>query len=1411
VRKVLSVQPGLAGDPAVASIRELLGLDCNQEIPAGLIAELRLGTTVATNALLERRGEPVLLLINRGFADLLAIGDQHRPDIFALQIRRPRPLRVRGLEVAGRLAADGSELEPLGLDGQLEVELRRALAEGYRSVAVALLHSYRNPSQELALERWLHGQGVAHVALSHRLSGQPRLVPRGHTALVEAAVAPILRAYLDKLQLALGAATPLRVMRSSGSLAPPALLHAKDTILSGPAGGMVGAVAVARQALLADRCAALPPIVGFDMGGTSTDVFHFDPSRGDAAWERSDETEIAGLRLQAPMLPVHTVAAGGGSIIDFDGERLRVGPESAGADPGPAAYRRGGPATITDANLLLGRLPAQALPAVFGPAGDQPPDLAAVRQRFSALASAMSSAVTSSTACSTAQPYRALTPEQVAEGALCIAIERMAEAMRRISIQRGHDIRSALLVSYGAAAGQHACRLAELLGIRRVLLHPLAGVLSAYGIGMAEQRQLRERAVRAPLAVAQVPALEALRNQLAAEATAALRAAGDLGPQQQPRLELRLELRYPGSERGLELSWPQQHWEPQALVAALQRQFVERHRLRFGYVPADQQLVVERLLVEAAVAAVADGSADAATDAAAEGAHRGSGAAQLAGQSPDQPPGQSIDQQLLTTAVWLPQPTAVDPTGEQQRQPDGSWAVAGSLTAAGSWQQGSSWQQASSWQAVPLWRRQQLPPATLLRGPAVVMDVTTTLMLEANWQARVLADGALLLEHQSVAPIVQAATLRSVQAAAQAAAQTPSQAAAQKFDPAAGYGSLRSRAPLLGDQERDGGPGQAPDPVLLELFNHRFAAIAEQMGVQLQQSSRSVNIRERLDFSCALFDGQGKLVANAPHIPVHLGSMGESVVALLQAVGRGERPPLRPGDVILSNDPYAGGTHLPDITAITPIFAPAKADAGAGIGLVLGVEADLEARAALGAVPNAAPEAVVEAPLFFVASRGHHADVGGITPGSMPAFSTSIEQEGLLLRNVPFLENGVFDRGRWLARLAAGPHPVRNPDQLLADLQAQVAANRLGERALQQLIAREGLAVVQAYMAHGQANAAAAVRRLLARLSGGAFRLELDDGSCIQVAVRVDRQARRAEVDFSGSSAQQAGNRNAPLAVTKAVVLYVLRCLVAEEIPLNAGCFEPIQLIVPPGCLLNPQPPAAVVAGNVETSQAATNALFAALGLQAAAQGTMNNLSFGDAAAGPASRQYYETICGGTGAGIGADGLGFAGAAAVQSHMTNSRLTDPEILEERYPVRLEWFGRRRGSGGLGRWGGGDGVIRQIRALEALSVSVLSSCRRVPPFGLAGGGAGACGRNLLLKLDGTEELLPGSFERQLQAGEALRIETPGGGAYGAISPGPLAELAPTDLSTEPPAKLPTELPTEPLAELPIQLPAAGGPQ
>lgn len=1351
VNKVLSVQPDRAGDPAVTAIQRLLGLPPDTAIPAGAIGEVRLGTTVATNALLERRGAPVLLLINRGLADLLEIGDQHRPELFDLHIERPQPLRIRVLEVDGRLAADGRELEPLRCDDQLRQQLQQALSEGYRSVAVALLHACRNPAHEQQLADWLAGEGVEAIALSHRLSAQPRLVPRGHTALVEAAVGPVLRGYLDQVQQALGEGTPLRVMRSSGALAAAADLLAKDTILSGPAGGMVGAVAVA-LAVSPDR-----PIVGFDMGGTSTDVFHFDPGRGEAAWERSAETTIEGLRLQAPMLPVHTVAAGGGSILRCVDGRLLVGPQSAGAVPGPAAYRRGGPATITDANLLLGRLPAEALPAVFGPDGIQAADLEAVRARFAELAKASG-----------------LAPEAAAEGGLQVAIERMAAAVRQISIQRGHDIRDALLVSYGGAGGQHACRLAEQLGIQRVLLHPLSGVLSAYGIGRAEQRQLREAVIRAPLQAALIPRLKHQIEVLRQEAVVALERSGDLEHGAPHRLVVRLELRYPGSERGLELLWPQRGPcaaaeeaiapqpangpdQPEAgdpeLVAALQRDFEESHRRRFGYLPSDRDLVVERLLLEVAAAdltppPVGHGPAD-------DG---------LATQ-----PAAGTDASPATPAAVLTTPDR--PTTEDSAMPPPPAHT-------------RVWLAPDGWRPVPLWRRSELPPAARIVGPAVLIDATTTLMLEPQWSAALLPGGELLLEHTATPAAGPVEAPRTSIQRDGVPGHTPDARAGQIGEPRAlaaapdngvgvppARGAATRQPPGTPQAAADlgasrGGPGAgergdaaqatvsaAPqttpsslvepgvDPVQLELFHHRFAAIAEQMGVQLQLSSRSVNIRERLDFSCALFDGRGALVANAPHIPVHLGSMGESVVSLLADVAAGRRPPLAPGDVILSNDPYAGGTHLPDITAITPVFA-----AGAQ---------------------------AVEPPLFFVASRGHHADVGGITPGSMPAFSTSIAQEGLLLRNEAFLSGGVFDEAAWRRRLAAGPHPVRNPDQLLADLQAQVAANRQGVAALEQLIAAEGQEVVQAFMGHVQANAAEAVRRVIDRLQAGSHAVELDSGAWIRVAVTPDRRARRVRVDFTGTSRQLATNHNAPLAVTHAVVLYAFRCLVGEEIPLNAGCFEPIDLVVPPGCLLRPAPPAAVVAGNVETSQAACNALFGALGVLAASQGTMNNLSFGDEGAGPSSRQYYETICGGTGAGVLADGQGFAGAAAVQSHMTNSRLTDPEILEERFPVRLEVFQRRRGSGGAGLWPGGDGVIRQLRALEPLRVSLLTGSRRVPPFGLAGGEAGACGANWLLRTDGGEERLPSCCELSLAAGEGLRIETPGGGGYGP-PPEPAAE-------------------------------------
>jgi len=1206
VRKVLSEQPGQPGDPAVAAMRALLGVGAGLPLPPGAVEEVRLGTTVATNALLEGRGAPTLLLITRGFADALWIGDQHRPDLFALGIERTAPLYRQVLEVEGRLAADGRELAPLRLDAQLEAAIRQARAGGITSCAVALLHSCRHPRHEQQLGGWLQRFDFQPVVLSHRVGLRPRLLPRAQTAVVEACVAPVLAAYLEQLQGELGPHCRLRVMQSSGGLIAPELLCAKDTILSGPAGGLVAAVKLAGGS---------SPIVGFDMGGTSTDVFHAEaagPGSGSGVgMERLEETEIAGLRLQAERLPIHTVAAGGGSRLHFDGQRLQVGPASAGADPGPACYRRGGPLTITDANLLLGRLQPAAFPAVFGPGGDQGPDPGLVSQLFQELAERV--------ALATGRPS---TPEALAEGALAIANDRMAEAIRRISIQRGHDIRGATLVCYGGAGGQHACALAERLGIRRLLLHPLAGVLSAYGIGLADQRLLREVVVREPLDAALVARL---RQQAAAlvEANPA------------PRAEFSVGVRLAASEMTLPL--------PLEEAPALREAFERAHRHRFGHGPeADDgpegdgpegpQLVVEWLLVEL----VAPG----------------------------------------------PEPEDVDPlaAASPQELPLAERAQRIRLYWAGQWHD------------VPLHRREDVPPAALLSGPALLVEPTGSLVLAPGWTAALQAGGILLLTH----------------------AKMPDEAAAQR-------GS------------------EAVDPVSLELFNHRFSAVAEQMGVRLQQSARSVNIRERLDFSCAVFDGAGELVANAPHIPVHLGSMGASVAGLLAAVRRGDHPALRPGDGIVSNHPAHGGTHLPDLTVITPVFA-----GGNGKGNSNGKG-------------NAQPFPL---PDFFLASRGHHADVGGITPGSMPPFSQTLAQEGLLLDNVPLLREGTLLADDWRRRLAAGPWPVRNPEQLLADLQAQVAANQLGARLLVGLTEREGLGVVRAFMAHVQDNGAEAVRRVIDRLDSGRFRLPLDGGLVIQVAVRIDRRGRRAVIDFSGTSRQDRGNRNAPLAITQAVVLYVFRCLVGEAVPLNAGCFRPLQLIVPPGSLLHPGPEAAVVAGNVETSQAIANTLFGALGVMAAAQGTMNNLSFGDS-----RHQYYETICGGCGAGRQLDGTGFAGASAVQSHMTNSRLTDPEILEERFPVRLESFALRRGSGGSGRWPGGDGVVRVIRFLQPMTAAILSGSRQVAPFGLAGGGPGQPGRNRRIGADGSEQDLGGSIELAVEAGERLIIETPGGGGYG----------------------------------------------
>ncbi|MGB4699780.1 MAG: hydantoinase B/oxoprolinase family protein [Parasynechococcus sp.] len=1184
IRKVLS--DGVGVDPAVQVIRELLAISPGEPIDQSVIHSVRLGTTVATNALLEQRGAPLVLLANSGLADLLRIGDQHRADLFALaQSERPF-LASEVVEVPGRLDAHGTELESPLWNDDLRNRLAALRASGFDDVVVALLHAHRNPAHELQCADELKVLGFPRVVCSHQVSVKPRLVPRGQTALVEAAVAPVLHGYLQQVQRALGASTPLRVMTSSGALQSVEGLMAKDTILSGPAAGMVGAIAAARSSGFEGV-----PVLGFDMGGTSTDVFCVAAAEDAALRLVQEQTDIAGLQLLAPRLPIETVAAGGGSVLQRDGDRLRVGPRSAGARPGPACYRAGGPLTITDANLVLGRLQLHRFPCVFGAQGDQPPDLEVVQQQFAALASDLGQRL-----------------EQLAEGALQLAIERMAAAIRRVSLHRGQDIRGGVLVAYGGAGGQHACRLAEELGLASVLLHPMAGVLSAYGMGQARQRRRLQVHLGAELSDQLLAALQQQVQELTQQALQELADQGDgsEGFQAQAVVWLSLELRYPGAEQTLMLPFNEE-MESSALVTAFQ----ERHQQRFGYcIRSEQLLLVEMLNVE-------------------------------------------------VTAPQQFQPPGFTTTAQQPAQDVMPQRIQMHLRHMG-------------WQSVASFDRETLPVGCCIEGPALIAEATGCIVVEVGWTARVDRAAALVLEHESI---------------------------------------------FFTEAEK---PALKPaGPVLAELFRHRFMAIAEQMGERLRQTSRSVNIRERLDFSCALFDFHGGLVANAPHIPVHLGSMGNSIRDLLEQVAAGVVPPLQPGDTLLSNDPFHGGTHLPDITAITPVFC-------GGLN-----------------------------PSFFVASRGHHADVGGISPGSMPSFSTSIDEEGLLLRNLLFVRDGAIHLSNWQASFREMAIPPRNPQELLADLQAQVAANQAGIEGLEQLVEREGEALVQQQMQGLQQHAAACVRRLISGLADTSHQLQLDDGAILAVRIGVVPDQQKLVLDFCGTSQQRQGNFNAPLSVTRAVVLYVIRCLLDDDIPLNEGCFAPLELRVPLGCMLNPEAPAAVVAGNVEVSQALCNLLFGAFGVLAAGQGTMNNLSFGNDRC-----QYYETVAGGGGA-----GEGFTGSIGLQSHMTNSRLTDPEVLEARYPVRLERFGIRSGSGGDGCWRGGDGLERTIRFLEPMSLSLISGSRRVAPFGLEGGTSGACGENQLIRADGTEESLPGAVQLQLNAGDAIRMFTPGGGGFG----------------------------------------------
>ena len=1162
--KLLSDNPARYADAAVEGIRELL--DGSRDP----VDTVRMGTTVATNALLERKGERTLLVITRGFRDALRIAYQNRPHIFARRIELPELLYERVVEVDERIAADGTVLHAPDL-GALAGPLRQAYDDGIRAVAVVCMHSYLHPAHEQAIGELADRTGFPQISLSSEVSPLMKLVPRGDTAVVDAYLSPVLRRYVrhiaDELQ-----GVRLMFMQSNGGLAEAGQFRGKDAILSGPAGGIVG---MARMSQLAgfDR------VIGFDMGGTSTDVSHFS-----GEYERVFTTQIAGVRLRAPMLDIHTVAAGGGSVLHFDGSRYRVGPDSAGADPGPACYRGGGPLTVTDANVMLGRIQPRHFPRVFGSDGDQPLDDALVRDRFAALAREI-----------TDRTGDDRTPEQVAEGYLQIAVANIAGAVKRISVQKGHDVTRYALTTFGGAGGQHACMVADSLGIRTVLVPPMAGVLSALGIGLADTTAMREQSVEAPLEPASMPGVLETADDLEGAARAEL-LAEDV-PEDRIRVTRRAQLRYDGTDTVLtvELAEP----------ATMRHAFEERHRATYSFT-LDRPVIVEALSVEAT--------------------------------GITEPP----DLSALASCE--------DPATENRPVAPGTV----SLHTGGTWRD------------VPLHRREQLPPGETVTGPAIITEANATTVVDDGWQATVTGDGHLVMERAAVTE----------------------------------SSDLDTQA----------------DPVLLEVFNNLFMSIAEQMGARLESTAQSVNIKERLDFSCALFDPDGNLVANAPHIPVHLGSMGTSVKEVIRR--RGDS--MRKGDTYAVNDPYHGGTHLPDVTVITPVF-------------------DTEG----------------DQILFYVASRGHHAEIGGIQPGSMPANSRTIEEEGILFDNWLLAESGRFREEETLRLLTEALYPSRNPRTNLADLRAQSAANQKGVDEVARMIQNFGLDVVQAYMKHVQDNAEEAVRRVIDALGDGEYAYETDSGAVIRVCVRVDREKRSATVDFTGTSPQLATNFNAPFSVVNAAVLYVFRTLVADDIPLNDGCLRPLGIVVPPGSMLAPEPPAAVVAGNVETSQAITGALYAALGVQAEGSGTMNNVTFGNE-----RHQYYETVASGSGAGDG-----FPGAPVVQTHMTNSRLTDPEVLEWRLPVRLDEFSVRSGSGGAGRWRGGDGAVRRIRFHELMTVSALSQHRRVPPYGMAGGAPGALGANRVERADGGVVQLGGSDSSEVGPGDVLVIETPGGGGYG----------------------------------------------
>ena len=1175
--KLLSDNPDQYKDAAVAGIRHLLGLLPTDVVRPELVSCVKMGTTVATNALLERKGEKTLLVTTRGFRDALRIAYQNRPRLFDRHIFLPELLYTAVVEADERLSAKGALIAPLNVP-QLRDQLQAQFDSGLRSVAIVFMHAYRYPQHEKLAAQMAQDIGFTQISTSHQTSPLMKFVSRGDTTVVDAYLSPILKRYVNQVAQEMPG-VKLMFMQSSGGLTDAHVFAGKDAILRGPAGGIVG---MARTAEVAGHSR----VIGFDMGGTSTDVSHYA-----GQFEREFETQVAGVRMRAPMMSIHTVAAGGGSLLQFDGARFRVGPQSAGANPGRTSCRRGVPLAVTDAKVLVGKVQPDYFPAVFGADGNQRLDADAVALQFSKLAAEMN------------RPA-----ESIADGFLRIAVQQMANAIKKISVAKGYDVTRYTLQCFGGAGGQHACLVADALGMKQVFVHPLAGVLSAYGMGLADQSLIREQTVELRLTSDSMASLQAPLKNLAESARNAL--SSQVGSGAVEVLE-RVHVRYEGSDTALMV--------PMGSLAEIVQNFEAAYRQRFAFLMAGKALMVETVSVEAVV------KGDAAFE-------------------PSQPvPAQRQVSVKATVRMY----------------------TAGSDGNARWWPAG-------------LYVREDLQPGDLMPGPAIIAEKNATTVVEPGWQAQVTALNHLILQRIETRQIQHAA-------------------------------------------------GTTVDPVLLEVFNNLFMNIAEQMGLQLQNTAYSVNIKERLDFSCALFSADGHLIANAPHMPVHLGSMGESIKTVI----RENAGQMRKGDVYVLNDPYHGGTHLPDVTVITPVFLEGAS-----------------------------------APEFYVGSRGHHADIGGTTPGSMPPFSTTIQEEGVKINNFKLVAEGVLQGGAMLALLSGGAYPSRNPSQNMADLRAQLAANEKGVQELTKMVAEFGLEVVQAYMGHVQDNAEESVRRVITRLRNGAFTLPLDNGAQIQVAVRVDAENRSAEIDFTGTSPQQTNNFNAPTAVCMAAVLYVFRSLVNDDIPLNAGCLKPLNVIIPAGCMLNPNFPASVVAGNVETSSCITNALFGALGVMAGSQPTMNNFTFGNA-----KYQYYETISGGSGAGVELDDdgqvcAGFNGTSVVQTNMTNSRLTDPEILEFRFPVRLESYSLRQGSGGAGKWQGGMGGVRCIRFLEPMTAGILSNGRVFPAFGAAGGQPGALGINRVKRLNGDVEDLNHIGQVEMAPGDIFEIHTPGGGGFGA---------------------------------------------